>query len=71
MPRTYPGPRINLDAYDGDWIKRGRWDLERQGSGKLPRALRCRDRLHAFRGQVPAVVRHRHVGIRRVAVTPV
>lgn len=24
----YPGPVINLDAHDGDWIKRGRWDVD-------------------------------------------
>jgi hypothetical protein len=26
MP-SYPGPKINLDASDGDWIKRAAWDL--------------------------------------------
>jgi hypothetical protein len=33
MPRTrtYPGPPVNLDEHDGDWIKRGQWDLPASG----------------------------------------
>ena len=32
---NYPGPVINLDEHDGDWIKRGTWDIPARNGVEL------------------------------------